>query len=123
MFSEGIKSMKNNKVTFALLLCTAIIGGIFGGETLASRSHKHASKTPVKKMGIRSIPTPVLEQMARGQQPFDPAMPATASQVWVNTKTGIYHMPGSRWYGNTAQGKYLPEKAALAEGDRRSERG
>jgi hypothetical protein len=26
-------------------------------------------------------------------------------QVWVNTATGIYHYPGTRWYGNTKQGK------------------
>jgi hypothetical protein len=24
-------------------------------------------------------------------------------QVWVNTATGIYHYPGTRWYGNTSE--------------------
>jgi hypothetical protein len=28
-------------------------------------------------------------------------------QVWVNTATGIYHYPGTRWYGNTKQGKFM----------------
>lgn len=24
--------------------------------------------------------------------------------VWVNTKSGIYHFKGERWFGNTQQG-------------------
>jgi hypothetical protein len=26
--------------------------------------------------------------------------------VWVNSKTGVYHNSGCRWYGNTAEGHY-----------------
>jgi hypothetical protein len=38
--------------------------------------------------------------------------------VWVNTKTGIYHLKGERWYGATKQGAYVCRKEADAEGDR-----
>ena len=38
--------------------------------------------------------------------------------VWVNTKSGIYHLPGSRWYGHTQQGRYLAEAEARAAGYR-----
>jgi hypothetical protein len=34
--------------------------------------------------------------------------------VWVNTPTGIYHLKGMRWYGNTNRGAYVCQK----EGDR-----
>jgi hypothetical protein len=37
-------------------------------------------------------------------------------QVWVNTATGIYHYPGTRWYGHTKQGKFMTEKDAIAQG-------
>ena len=39
-------------------------------------------------------------------------------QVWVNTATGVYHYPGTRWYGKTNQGKYMTEKDAIAQGYR-----
>jgi len=39
-------------------------------------------------------------------------------RVWVNTNSGIYHCPGSRWYGKTKQGKYMSECEALEAGYR-----
>jgi hypothetical protein len=44
-------------------------------------------------------------------------------QVWVNTATGIYHYPGTRWYGNTKQGKFMSEKDAIAQGYRAAKNG
>jgi hypothetical protein len=38
--------------------------------------------------------------------------------VWVNTASGVYHCPGTRWYGSTKRGKYLGECAAIKDGDR-----
>lgn len=38
--------------------------------------------------------------------------------VWVNTDSGVYHCPGTRWYGNTKQGKYMSQGAAQAAGYR-----
>lgn len=42
----------------------------------------------------------------------------TAGNVWVNTKSGVYWMPGSRYYGKTKQGKYLSEDEAIKAGYR-----
>lgn len=39
-------------------------------------------------------------------------------KVWVNTSSGVYHCPGTRWYGNTKHGKYVGECAAIRDGDR-----
>lgn len=39
-------------------------------------------------------------------------------KVWVNTHSGVYHCPGSRWYGKTKQGKYMGECAAQKAGYR-----
>jgi hypothetical protein len=34
--------------------------------------------------------------------------------VWLDTATGIYHLKGMRWYGNTTSGAFVCQK----EGDR-----
>ena len=44
-------------------------------------------------------------------------------KVWVNTRTGVYHLEGERWYGRTKQGQFECEKAAIAEGDRETRNG
>ena len=55
------------------------------------------------------------------------AKPAAAQQtrpanstgmVWVNTDSGIYHKPGTRYYGKTKQGKYMSEADAIKAGYR-----
>jgi hypothetical protein len=43
--------------------------------------------------------------------------------VWVNTNTGVYHYPGTRWYGHTVSGRYVSEEEAIAEGDRPAKNG
>ncbi len=39
-------------------------------------------------------------------------------RVWVNTRSGIYHLPGSRWYGTTRHGEFMCRKQADADGYR-----
>ncbi|GAB2651452.1 hypothetical protein [Arenimonas aestuarii] len=41
-----------------------------------------------------------------------------ASRVWVNTNSGVYHCPGTQYYGNTKRGKYLSESEATESGYR-----
>ncbi len=39
-------------------------------------------------------------------------------KVWVNTNSGVYHCPGTRWYGNTKSGQYMTQREAQAKGYR-----
>jgi len=41
-----------------------------------------------------------------------------ASTVWVNTDSGVYHCPGTRWYGRTKSGRYMKQKSAQRAGYR-----
>ncbi len=36
--------------------------------------------------------------------------------VWVNLKSGKYHCPDTRYYGNTKRGKMMPESIAVQSG-------
>src|SRR3989454_7801771 len=40
------------------------------------------------------------------------------ARVWVNTQSGVYHCPGTRWYGNTKHGEYMMQKQARDKGSR-----
>jgi hypothetical protein len=39
-------------------------------------------------------------------------------KVWVNTRSGVYHCPGGRYYGNTKAGEFMFEAEARAAGNR-----
>jgi hypothetical protein len=39
-------------------------------------------------------------------------------RVWVNTNSGVYHCPGTRWYGATKRGEYMTQKQAQGRGNR-----
>ncbi|MGA3324550.1 MAG: serine/threonine-protein kinase [Terriglobia bacterium] len=39
-----------------------------------------------------------------------------AAKVWVNTDSGAYHCPGTRWYGKTQAGEYMTQKRAQDKG-------
>ena len=42
--------------------------------------------------------------------------------VWLNTRTGVYHFKGQRWYGRTRNGAYVCQKDVNASGRGRATR-
>ena len=40
------------------------------------------------------------------------------AKVWVNTKSGVYHCPGTHWYGTTKSGEYMKQSEAQQKGFR-----
>jgi len=57
---------------------------------------------------------------ARVLQQLRPAAstPAVGERVWINTGSGVYHCPGTRYYGNTKRGRYASEADAIGTGNR-----
>lgn len=66
----------------------------------------------------------VAQNHATAQQATPPAQHVPESQgnpdvkVWVNTASGVYHCPGTRWYGATKRGEYMTQAEAQKKGYR-----
>ena len=60
------------------------------------------------------IPSTVNRAPAADAPKADPSV----VRVWVNLNSGVYHLPGSKWYGKTANGRYMSEQSALEAGYR-----
>ena len=43
--------------------------------------------------------------------------------VWVNTRSGVYHMPGMTWFGHTREGTYMCRREADRAGHRPTRNG
>jgi hypothetical protein len=82
-----------------------------------------AASTPAAKPAPAATPaastptasTPAASKPAATQQT---PPPKSNAMVWVNTDSGIYHKPGTRFYGKTKQGKYMSEADAIKAGYR-----
>jgi hypothetical protein len=70
----------------------------------AAPASKPASEP--SKSAKKSSPEPQATQAAGGGN----------GKVWVNTKSGVYHKEGDRWYGRTKEGKYMTEDEANKAG-------
>jgi len=76
------------------------------------------SPAPTPAAALASKSAPAVKPAAQRQTP--PAN--SAGTVWVNTDSGVYHKPGTRWYGKTKQGKYMAEADAQKAGYRASDK-
>ena len=60
----------------------------------------------LSEAGVGALPVPVLHGLS-ADHPVD----RNGSVVWVNTKTGVYHEPGSRWFGKTREGEFVLKRS------------
>ena len=94
-----------------LLLITAMLGVSFAPTT--QYSHGWTISAAAATHGLPMFDS---ESAAQAHCPTDVV-------VWLNTKTGIWHEKGMRWYGRTRQGAYVCRKEAAAAGYRDTRNG
>jgi hypothetical protein len=107
--SSATKKPSESKQTSAATSDTAAATGAAAKPVPAN--------TPASAPATKPAPasTPAASKPAAKQQ----TRPAnSAGMVWVNTDSGIYHKPGTRYYGKTKQGKYMSEADAIKAGYR-----
>lgn len=51
-------------------------------------------------------------------QPIPTQSSAANVIVWVNTNSGVYHCPNTRWYGKTKSGRFMTQREAQSKGYR-----
>ena len=51
-------------------------------------------------------------------RPIKPEAINPLTLVWVNTNSGIYHCPRTRWWGRTKEGEFMSELRAQMRGHR-----
>ena len=78
-------------------------------------AHAAPATVPTTKPATPAAPAPTKATTAQQPPPAD-----SNGMVWVNTDSGVYHKPGSRYYGKTKQGKYMTEADAIKAGYRAS---
>jgi hypothetical protein len=89
------------------------------GDSSKSDSNATKNSANTKKSGTAAqIPsTSGNSAPATASSTAQPSSPAKGGgMVWVNTASGVYHKPGSRYYGKTKQGKYMTEADARKAG-------
>ena len=73
-------------------------------------------------IGLIGISTAAWAQTPQHAAP--PGLSCTGDRpVWVNTRSGVYHYAGERYYGSTKEGKFTCERQARQEGDRPTRNG
>ena len=107
-------------------VANAVAASKGGKSTVTVETVKPGEKVPESQPAPRSAVTPA--PAAKPAPASAPASkPAAAQQtrpanssgmVWVNTDSGVYHKPGTRYYGKTKQGKYMSEADAIKAGYR-----
>jgi hypothetical protein len=73
--------------------------------------------TPMSVPSVAGMSSPPLPEFAVAQAriaepPVPPALDdAQETIVWVNTRTGVVHERGTRWFGKTAEGEYVTKRS------------
>lgn len=95
-----------------LLLCSFLALGVL---VSAGTSAAGAASTP-RVVAYASIAMFATEAAAQAHCPRD-------TVVWLNTRSGIWHEKGMRWYGRTKEGAFVCRKEAAAAGYRDTRNG
>lgn len=99
-------------------LFTLVAGLVLAAGFITATPALAANPTTTAVVAKASADIPMFDTEAAAQThcPSD-------TVVWLNTKSGVYHEKGMRWYGRTKHGAYVCKKEADAAGYRDTRNG
>ena len=89
------------------------VGKVTADKIIANRPYKSVAELEKAGMSAKEI-SKVDALVSVGG--VEARVPPEKGMVWVNTGTGVYHLPGDRWYGRTKEGKFMREAEAKSAG-------
>lgn len=111
--------MKKQFLNFAIVgLILSLGAGPLLAQSTTTDTATTTTKTTTKNAKTDADKSAATTATTKTKEAASPAAgpPPQKGMVWVNTDSGVYHKEGSKWYGNTKQGKYMTEADAKKAG-------
>ena len=93
--------------TIEKLSSMVVVGGV--------AANAPTSPAPTVSPAPQKPSTPKSSEPGKSES-MEAKVPPVKGMVWVNTKSGVFHFEGDRWYGKTKEGKFMTESEALKAG-------